>query len=77
MLGDFKIKEIIKTGDKIDKAVQLLGDSVLGYVWFTEEDFMAVKLRVNLSKKRRKLAKYPDFNVENIQDIRKVNLNFR
>ena len=76
-LGDFKIKEIIKTGDKNDKAVHLLGDSVLGYVWFTEEDVMAVKLRVNLSKKRRKLAKYSDFVADNVQDIRKVNLTFR
>lgn len=55
----------------------LLGDSVLGYLWFTQEDMMAVKLWVNLSKKCRKLSKYPDFDASSIKDIRKVKLTFR
>ena len=58
-------------------AIHLLGDSVLGYLWFTLEDMMAVKLWVNLSKKCRKLSKYPDFDASSIKDIRKVKLTFR
>ena len=75
-LGGFEVKEIIRSGDVNDKATHLLGDSVLGYLWYTKEDLMAVKLRVNLSKKRRKLAKYLDFSMENINDIRKVTLTY-
>ena len=75
-LGGFEVKEIIRSGDVNNKATHLLGDSVLGYLWYTKEDLMAVKLRVNLSKKRRKLAKYPDFSMENFNDIRKVTFTY-
>ena len=74
-LEDFNIKEIICSGYLNDKAIHLLGDSVLGYLWFTQEDMMVVKLRVNLSKKHHKLSKYPDFDIKH-QRHQKSETNF-
>ena len=63
--------------------MKLLGDAVLGYKWNAgtdsegHEDVMAVKLKVNLSKKKRKIAEYPDLTVNDLEKLRTIKLTKR
>ena len=63
-LGGFSIKSMVPSGCKDQKAMDLLGNSVLGYFWDATSDIMGVKIKVNLSKKKRKIAEHPDLTVK-------------
>ena len=47
--------------------MDLLGNSVLGYSWEASSDIMGVKVKVNLSKKKRKIAEHPDLTVKDLE----------
>ena len=57
--------------------MKLLGNSVLGYFWDAKNDIMGVKLKVNLSKKKRKIAKYPDLTIKDLDKLNTIKLTKR
>ena len=69
-LGGFSIKSFVPSGCTDDEAIALLGSSVLGYQWDAKNDFMGVKIKINLSKKKRKLPQYPDLTLNDVDKLR-------
>ena len=52
-LGGFKIKYMIRNGEKRPEILELYGDSVLGLPWDTSEDIIRLSMDVNLSQKKQ------------------------
>ena len=76
-LGGFSIKSFASSGCTDEKALALLGGSVLGYSWDAKNDIMGVKIKVNLSKKKRKIAEYPDLTLNDLEKLRTIKLTKR
>ena len=76
-LGGFSIKSFVQSGCTDNEAMKLLGNSVLGYFWDAKNDIMGVKLKVNLSKKKRKIAKYPDLTIKDLDKLNTIKLTKR
>ena len=76
-LGGFPIKCFVSSGSQDEEAIALLGSSVLGYKWSAKDDIMGVKIKVNLSKKKRKIAKHPDLTIADIDKLKSIKLTKR
>ena len=55
----------------------MLGSSVLGYDWDAKKGTMGVKIKVNLSKKKRKIAQFPDLTIQDLDKLRSIKLTKR
>ena len=69
ILGEvgYNVKTIVQSGDNEDKAIRLLGESVLGYGWDAKRYLMSTRLKFNTSKKRKGLRTKPDLNTESLE----------
>ena len=76
-LGNFAIKGFVSSGCQDQKVMDLLGNSVLGYHWDAREDVMAVRIKVNLSKKTRKISKHPDLTINDLEKLRSIKFTKR
>merc|ERR1712105_461757 len=75
--GEFKIKSIVESGCTDRSAMELLGSSALGYEWDATKDGMHVKIKVNLSKKKKKITQHPDLTLADFDKLRKIKLTKR
>ena len=75
--GNFTIKEFNWSGRDMEETESVLGSSVLGYKWHSKSDIMAVKLKINLSKKKRKIAKHPDLTKEDLDKLKAIKFTKR
>ena len=71
-LGGFKIKTMVASGCTDENAIHLLGNSVLGYEWDARNDMMSVRIKVNLSKKKKKISEHPDLKMEDLEKLKKI-----
>ena len=69
-LGGFKIKTMVTSGCTDENAIHLLGNSVLGYEWDARNDMMSVRIKVNLSKKKKKISEHPDLKMEDLEKLK-------
>ena len=76
-LGGFKIKTMVASGCTDENAIHLLGNSVLGYEWDARNDMMSVRIKVNLSKKKKKISEHPDLKMEDLEKLKKIKLTKR
>ena len=76
-LGNFKIKDFVWSGRNDEELGALLGNKVLGYLWDAKEDIMAVKLKINLSKRKNKIASQPDISIADIGKLKNIKLTKR
>ena len=52
-LGGFKLKYMIRNGEKRPEILSLYGGSVLGLPWDTNQDVIKLFMKVNLSAKKQ------------------------
>ena len=67
--GGFKLKAIVRSGERDQEQIDKMGTSVFGYVWDAPLDQMGVKFPVNLSRKRRSVRSQPDLTVQDIDTV--------
>jgi hypothetical protein len=70
--GNFKIKEWTMSADKVEK-IKMFEDQeehskVLGIGWSTESDTLSYEVKINFSKKKRRLRTEPNLTEQNIID---------
>ena len=75
--GNFKAKEYVIEGDQDQADDNLLGNSVFGYTWDPKKKTMAVKLSINVSKKRRNVRVKPDLTLADIDSLKGVSMTKR
>ena len=68
--GNFTLKAVALTGDPDDGALQKLSGTVLGLVYSTNKDTLAVKFRVNVSSRRRGNPTGPDITRDTLGKLR-------
>ena len=71
------MKDFVWSGRDDDETAVLLGNSVLGYKFDAKSDLMAVKFRVNLSKKKKKIASQPHLTIQDLERLRSIKLTKR
>jgi len=76
-IGGFVVKDFVWLGRDDDETAVLLGNSVLGYKFDAKSDLMAVKFRVNLSKKKKKIASQSDLTIQDLERLRSIKLTKR
>ena len=67
--GGFKLKAIVRSGERDQEQIDKMGTSVFGYVWDAPLDQMGVKFPVNLSRKKRSVRSQPDLTVQDIEKL--------
>ena len=71
--GGFHVKGAVKSGDKSEENLQLLGTGeigrVLGVGWDPSEDVFVVRVRINFSKKHKGKRKEPDLELSDLATI--------
>ena len=65
------------SGKNSDESQKLLGDGTLGYQWESLVDNMAVRLKVNLSKSKKKIHRFPNFTMDDLDRLKTVKLTKR
>ena len=73
----YDVKTIVTSGDTDDSAINLLGETVLGYGWNAKSDIMDVKFKFNTSKKRKGIRTKPDLTIETLEIFKKLPLTRR
>ena len=76
-LGGFKVKAFAVEFDMDQPDENLLGNSVFGYGWNPKTGLMKLKLKVNMSKKRRGVRSGPDLTVESLESLRSLMMTKR
>ena len=71
------IESFVYSGSTDEEAIALLGSSVLGYDWDANKGTMGVKIKVNLSKKKRKIAQFPGLTIQDLDKLRSIKLTKR
>ena len=76
-LGCLKVKAFAVEFDMDQPDENLLGNSVFGYGWNPKTGLMKLKLKVNMSKKRRGVRSGPDLTVESLESLRSLMMTKR
>ena len=69
-IGGFKIKAMMRSGERDDEARDKLGDKVLGYPWDPEPDIMGVKFDVlEIQTGKKSFIKVNSKNLEDLDSL--------
>ena len=74
---NWELKAIALSGEADRAALKKLSGSVLGHGYSTEEDTLAVKFKVNISRRKRKKPTGPDLTVDTLSELGQVVLTRR
>ena len=76
-IGGFKIKEFVIEGDMTQDDQNLLSNKVFGYSWDPKTKYMRLKMKFNLSRKKRSVRTLPDITAESLGALSTVKFTKR
>ena len=75
--ASWRLKAVALSGEKDGAALEKLSGSVLEHRYSTEEDTLAVKFKVNISRRKRRKPTGPDLTVDTLSELGQVVLTRR
>ena len=75
--GNLRFKALARSGEKDGDKLLKLGAGVLGHGYSTEHDMITIRLRVNISRRKRGVFQQPDLQIGDLESMDLSSLNRR